>query len=100
MFSTKKLMKAVVENLQLIGREKVKQTDLMIIRNELLAKQLHYMRREDEFNRMAYQASSGAPLPDMHDEKSVNEYQEAQAGGRDAYGDLYHSDIALGGMDE
>ena len=94
-------MTALVENLKIIAREKVAQTDLMSTHSELLAKQLHYMRRVDEFNRMAYQAQSGMSMPDnIQDEKSLNEFHEHQAGERDAVGDLYHSDISLGGMDE
>ena len=36
----------------------------------------------------------------IQDEKSLNEFNEHQAGERNAVGDLYHSDITLGGMDE
>lgn len=93
-------MKVLVENQQMMVRETVKQTDLLTVRNELLVKQIHYMRRGDEFNRMAFEASSGIKLEDVKNQENMNELHDQQAGERDAHGDLYHSDISLGGMDE
>lgn len=89
-------------------KEKVNQTELMAQHNALIAQQNHHLRdlalatrRLDEFNRMAYQASSGYQMPDSPDDKeALNDFHETQAKERSALEEMYHSDISLSGEEE
>ena len=104
MFGLKKLFKLFEAHLKVVTKEQVTRTDLLMTQNELLVKQVEYTRqlsvytrRIDEFNRMAYQGSSGVQIPEnMQDEDGMRELQENQEGERGAFDDVYHSDISLG----
>lgn len=95
-----------MENIKVIAKEKVNQTDLLQTHSELLTKQIYHLsqlaqatKRIDDFNRMAYQAQSGMSMPeDSNDKKSFNEFQDYQQQGRDAVNDMYYSDISLSGQ--
>jgi len=101
-------MMSLVENIKILTREKVKQTDLLTQQNTLMVAQNHYLRdlalatkRIDEFNRMAYQAGSGFQVPDdVSDKEAYNDFQETQGKQREAFDEMYHSDISLTGNEE
>lgn len=94
--------------MKILTKEKVTQTDLITQQIALLSVQNHHLRdlalatrRIDEFNRMAYQASSGMKMPDSSgDEGAVQDFQETQMKQREAFDDMYHSDISLTGNEE
>ena len=74
----------------------------MATQNELMVKQIEYTRqlakatqRIDSFNRAVYQGTSGMQVPENpEDQKAYNEYQEHQAGEREAVGEMYFNDIS------
>ena len=94
--------------MKILTKEKVTQTDLLTQQIALTTIQNHHLRdlalatkKIDEFNRMAYQAGSGFQMPDdVSDKEAYNDFQETQAKQREAFDEMYHSDISLTGNEE
>jgi hypothetical protein len=94
-FGLKKLTTQIVENLKIITREKVKQTDILEAQNEQLEKIAYAAKRIDEFNRIIYAASTGYEIPEGEDAKKMLDFQNTQGGERDAVNEMYYSDMTV-----
>ncbi len=98
-----KIKIAILENLKIIAKEHVKQTELMQTQISLIAAQNHHMnqlatatKRIDEFNRKAFKAGAGIDMPeDAESEKAFKEMQEFQNSEHEALQEMYFNDISI-----
>lgn len=97
MFGFKKLMTAMVENMKIIAKEQVNQTELLVKQNHYLYQLDRTLKRHNEFIRTA---SGVQTVDDFRDEEAFNEFQETQVGRSNALEEMYHGDISIGGLEE